>query len=347
MSQPRGVENPTAAVAGQHVLDLSHAVELRTIERLLVRRLDDRGQSPVICRAIDLEFQTVGKGRWETRCLGKLDKAVQIGDETPLPQHVLIRPRRRSNKVLRHADPLGGEKLDEPIEDLRGGGRRFAGDESRRPDGGRLARQDLRKPDADHPLSLDIRPQRPSSDVFATAILRQHRGDLPLPIRFRQLADDQGQCGRCSAGRVARCAAVRSDVRSWNAETPRGAFACAPIGDHVDAAGELLRAGCAKKPCLAATNVQVGAARIVCLCRLARVAIQPARQIDRQHGLSRRVDLVDHGVQRRAGFAAGACPQQGVDDKIRPRPIAPLAVPHRAGRRECRSARPPCRGFEN
>ena len=51
--------------------------------------------------------------------------------------------------------------------------------------------------------------------------------------------------------------------------------------------------------------------------RPARVAIQPAGQVHRQLRRGGRVELIDHRIQRRAGFAPRAGAQQAVDDPRR------------------------------
>ena len=76
----------------------------------------------------------------------------------------------------------------------------------------------------------------------------------------------------------------------------------------------------------------------------AGVAVQPAGQIDRQLRHGGRVELVDDGIQRRAGFAPGAGAQQAVDD---PRgALQQFRQPRRIVRRcrKLRSARRSLRG---
>ena len=118
-----------------------------------------------------------------------------------------------------------GKELDEPIEEVSGGGRRFVGDKAGRPDAGGLARQDLRIT-LPHQLLPAITAEETIQRRFGDPILRQERGDLPLPVRFRQSADDQvqGGLGGSLAG-SRQSATARWDAGSWSADFLLQSFA--------------------------------------------------------------------------------------------------------------------------
>jgi hypothetical protein len=69
-----------------------------------------------------------------------------------------------------------------------------------------------------------------------------------------------------------------------------------------------------EKPALAATNVQVSAARIVCRAGWPVSQSSPLGKSTASFGGGGGVEVIDHGIQRWAWFALRAGAQQGVDD---------------------------------
>ena len=145
-----------------------------------------------------------------------------------------------------------------------GGGRRFVGDDSGRPDAGRLARQDLRQRGADHPLPpipAHKAVQRRCGDPHPPTTARQFVAADPLPAVGRRSRPERPDAPPAGSSRFA---AAPRNAGSWSADFLFDKLSRAPMSSTWTRPVKCSASG-AKKPGLAATNVHVCAARIVCL----------------------------------------------------------------------------------